>query len=99
MEYQSQKRGRREYHFAMVLVLLLAFALGANGLNRDMIAEDETNSIASMGGFDSPYSPAQIVDSLMTHSPNPFSLDSPQTKTTKITVRNLKATRRQSAIV
>ena len=54
----------------MTLVLLLAFALGANGLNRDMIAEDEMNTIANMGGFDSPYSPAQIVDSLMTHSPN-----------------------------
>ena len=54
----------------MTLVLLLAFALGANGLNRDMIAEDEMNTIANMGGFDPPYSPAQIVDSLMTHSPN-----------------------------
>ena len=70
MDYQSQKRGQRKYLFAMTLVLLLAFALGADGLNRNMIEEDEINSIANMGGFDSPYSPAQIVDSLMTHSPN-----------------------------
>ena len=52
----------------MTLVLLLAFALGANGLNADVIWIDELASVTFMGVFDPPYSPAQLIDSLMTHS-------------------------------
>ena len=54
----------------VTVVLLLAFALGANGLNRDIIWADELYSISNMGGFDPPYSPAQIIDSLVTYSPD-----------------------------
>ncbi len=54
----------------MTLVLLLAFALGANGLNADVIWIDELYSVSNMGVFNPPYSPAQIIDSLMTHSPD-----------------------------
>ena len=54
----------------MTGVLLLAFALGSNGLNRDIIWTDELYSISNMGGFDPPYSPAQIIDSLVTYSPD-----------------------------
>ncbi len=54
----------------VTVVLLLAFALGANGLNRDIIWTDELYSVSNMGGFDPPYSPAQIIDSLVTYSPD-----------------------------
>ena len=54
----------------MTLVLLLAFALGANGLNADVIWIDELASVTFMGAFNPPYSPAQIIDSLMTHGPD-----------------------------
>ena len=54
----------------MTVILLLAFALGANGLNADVIWLDELYSISNMGGFDPPYSPAQIIDSLVTYSPD-----------------------------
>ncbi len=70
VEYPIQKRERCKYHFAMVFVLLLAFALGANGLNADIIWDDELYSVSNMGAFNPPYSPAQIIDSLMTHSPD-----------------------------
>ncbi len=54
----------------MLLVLLLAFALGADGLNADVIWLDELHSVSSMGVFNPPHSPAQIIDSLITHSPD-----------------------------
>ena len=54
----------------MIVILLLAFGLGANGLNRDIIWTDELYSVSNMGGFDSPYSPTQIIDSLVTYSPD-----------------------------
>ena len=54
---------------ALLLALLAAFAIGARQLNVDSIWTDELYSLANMGGFDAPYSPAQIVDSLATHSP------------------------------
>ncbi len=54
----------------MTLVLLWVFAFGANGLNADVIWLDELYSVSNMGAFDGPYSPAQIMDSLIMHSPN-----------------------------
>ena len=54
----------------MTLVLLLAFAFGANGLNTDPIWTDELFSVANIGGFDPPYSPAQIIDSIIEYSPD-----------------------------
>ena len=48
----------------MTLILLLAFALGAHGLNKGVIWLDELHSVSDMGGFDPPYSPAQIIDSV-----------------------------------
>ena len=53
----------------MTLVLLLAFALGADGLNADVIWVDELYSVSNMGAFNPPYSPAQIIDSITKHSP------------------------------
>ena len=54
----------------MTLVLLLAFALGANGLNAYPIWTDELYAVSNMGGFDPPYSPAEVVQSLADHSPD-----------------------------
>ena len=54
----------------MLPVLLLAFVFGANGLNRYPIRPDELFAIANIGGFNPPYSPAQIIDSLIEYSPD-----------------------------
>ena len=48
----------------MPLILLLAFALGANGLNADVVWLDEFASVSDMGAFNPPYSPAQIIDAI-----------------------------------
>ena len=67
---QSSQNGvsRRTGLTMMTLVLLLAFAFGANGLNTDPIWTDELFSVANIGGFDPPYSPAQIIESIAEHS-------------------------------
>ncbi|MCY4146780.1 MAG: glycosyltransferase family 39 protein [Chloroflexi bacterium] len=54
---------------ALVLILLLGFAAGAAQLNADAIWTDELYSLANIGAFDPPYSPAQIIDSLARYSP------------------------------
>ena len=53
----------------VLIPLLLAFAFGAHGANLDMFWVDEIYSISNMGAFDPPYSPGQIIDSLLRHSP------------------------------
>ena len=58
----------------MTLVLLLAFALGANGLNADVIWVDELASVTLMGSFDPPYSLSQIVGSIRQYSPDQLPL-------------------------
>ena len=50
--------------FGMVIVLLMTFTFGANGLNTDVIWADELTSVGHMGAFDSPRSPTQIIDSI-----------------------------------
>ena len=52
------------------VILLLAFGLGANGLNARPIWTDELYSVSNMGAFDGPYSPAQIVQSVAGHFPD-----------------------------
>lgn len=54
----------------LCLLLLSAFALGALGLNRDIVWLDEMFSLGNMGAFDPAYSPAQVVESLAQHSPD-----------------------------
>lgn len=54
---------------ALILILLVGFALGAAQLNADAIWTDELYSLANIGAFDPPYSPAQIIDSLVRYSP------------------------------
>ena len=52
----------------MTIVLLLAFALGAKGLNSEPIWADELYSLTNMGVFDPPYSLADIINSITTYS-------------------------------
>ena len=54
----------------MTLVLLLAFGLGTQGLNVHPIWTDELYSVTNMGGFDPPYSPAQVVQSVADNFPD-----------------------------
>ncbi len=53
---------------AMLLILLLAFALGAASLNADIVWLDEMFSLGNMGAFEPPYNPQQVIDSLAEHS-------------------------------
>ena len=71
-ELQASKNGiNRRTGLAMItLVLLLAFALGANGLNADVIWTDELASVTLMGSFDPPYSLSQVVESIRQYSPD-----------------------------
>ena len=51
-------------------VLLLGLWLGARGLNMDNARSDELTTISHVGGMEKiPPTPAEIVDSLQTHSP------------------------------
>ena len=54
----------------MTALLLLLFAFGARGLNAHAIRTDELFTIANIGGFNPPYSPLQIIDSIVTYSPD-----------------------------
>ncbi|MCY3799049.1 MAG: glycosyltransferase family 39 protein [Chloroflexi bacterium] len=50
--------------FAITLALLLGFAAGAAGLNKDIVWWDELYGLGDMGAFDPPYSPLQVVESV-----------------------------------
>ncbi|MCY4071335.1 MAG: glycosyltransferase family 39 protein [Chloroflexi bacterium] len=54
----------------MTIILLLAFAGGAHGLNLDPIWADELASVTFMGAFDPPYSPTQVIESIQEYSPD-----------------------------
>ncbi|MDE2952071.1 MAG: glycosyltransferase family 39 protein [Chloroflexota bacterium] len=54
----------------MAFVLFCVFAFGANGLNTDSIWTDELYAITNMGGFDGPYSPAEVVNSVAANFPD-----------------------------
>ncbi len=71
-EPQGSKNGisNRAGLLLMTLVLLLAFGLGANGLNADVIWADELSSVTHMGVFNPPYSLSQVVESIRQHSPD-----------------------------
>ena len=57
-------RARASALLPMLLVLLLAFALGLTGLNADVIWADELSSLAHMGAFDPPHTPMQVLESI-----------------------------------
>ncbi len=56
--------------FLMVFTLLCVFSFGANGLNTDSIWTDELYAITNMGGFDGPYSPAEVINSVAENFPD-----------------------------
>ncbi len=58
----------------MIALLLLACALGAAGLNMDVVWVDEMYGLGNMGAFNPPYSPAQVVASLAQYSPDQMPL-------------------------
>ena len=65
---------RALYLFAMVLLILLAFALGTAGLNVDIVWVDEMYGLGNMGAFNPPYSPGDVVASLIEYSPDQMPL-------------------------
>ena len=54
----------------MSAVLLMVFAIGANGLNTDPIWTDELYAIEKMGGFNPPFGPVQVLEAVMESSPD-----------------------------
>ncbi len=60
---------KADFLAALTPILLVGFAIGAAQLNADAIWTDELYSLANIGAFDPPYSPAQIIDSLARYSP------------------------------
>jgi len=54
---------------ALSPVLLLAFALALSSLKADPIWTDELYSLSNIGAFDPPFSPADIIASLVEYSP------------------------------
>jgi hypothetical protein len=64
-------RAKFAYHIvAVALALLLGFAAGAAGLNKDIVWWDELYSLGNMGAFDPPYSPLQVVETVSRKSPD-----------------------------
>lgn len=55
--------------FWMLPVLLLTTALGAQGLNADVIWFDELTSIGHAGGLTGPFTPIDVMQSIADHSP------------------------------
>lgn len=60
----------RQSLILMTLIVLLGTALGASGLNKDIIWLDEIFSLSNMGAFNPPYSPQDVVASLNQYSPD-----------------------------
>ena len=54
----------------ILIVLLLVFALCLSGANGYIFRTDELFSVSNMGGFDPPYSPAEIIHSISQFSPD-----------------------------
>ena len=60
----------KKHLFAMTLILLLASAIGAKGLNADVIWGDELASVVHMGAFNPPHTPQQVIQSIRDHAPD-----------------------------
>jgi len=70
MQSKAMKKSRRPSPYFMLPVLLLAMALGAVGLNADIVWMDEMFSLGNMGAFDDFFSPAEVLSSLAQESPD-----------------------------
>ena len=69
-QYREAMGSRAVAIWLMTIVLLLAFGICAGRLMAWPIRTDELFSISNMGGFDPPFSPLQIIDSVVTYSPD-----------------------------
>ena len=76
MAYQARRpskmmhMGQQKALLAMLLILLLAFGLGTQGLNADVLWADELWSVTHMGAFNPPHTPAQIMESISKYTPD-----------------------------
>ena len=61
--------GIRNHVFAMVAVVLFAFAIGVHSLNAYPVWGDELSTLTNIGAFNPPYSPADVIKSLHNHTP------------------------------
>ncbi len=52
----------------IILVLLVSFAIGARGLNADLVWADELATLKSIGAYDGFFGPAEVLDSLSVYS-------------------------------
>ena len=62
--------GSRVALLIMTIVLLIVFAIGVGGLNAFPIRTDELFTVSNIGGFDPPFGPLDILDSIITYSPD-----------------------------
>lgn len=73
LRHADSQAGRAKFAIdilAVTLALLLGFAAGAAGLNKDIVWWDELYSLGNMGAFDPPYSPLQVVETVSEKSPD-----------------------------
>lgn len=61
--------GSRNHVFAMVAVVLFAFAIGVHSLNAYPVWGDELSTLTNIGAFNPPFSPADVVESLQVLTP------------------------------
>lgn len=71
---ESSRRKRNIFEafprwWSMLPLLLLVTLLAAQGINADVIWYDELTSIGHAGGLTGPFSPADVLHSISTHSP------------------------------
>ena len=69
-QYREEMGSRTVAIWLMTIALLLAFGICASRLMAWPIRTDELFSISNMGGFDPPFSPLQVIDSVVTYSPD-----------------------------
>ena len=70
MRFKAMKESSRVSPYFMLPLLLLTMALGAAGLNADIVWMDEMFSLGNMGAFDDFFSPAEVLRSLAEESPD-----------------------------
>ena len=58
----------RTGHLLIIVVLLVSFAIGARGLNADLVWADELATLKSIGAYDGFFGPAEVLDSLSVYS-------------------------------
>ena len=68
-QVNSVRKSRICIAFPALFILLWSAFFGIQHIDAEYIVYDELTSFGNIGGFDPPYSPADIVNSLIRHSP------------------------------